>query len=279
MRGKSLDRLIGRSPLIVALQKEMEQAACSDTPILILGERGVEKEAVARRIHALSSRASMRFVSATCAGSRETLLESELFGQVKDGVIGADRDRPGKLETAHAGTVYLHGIGEMPLRVQGQLVRFLETGRLTRVGVADARQVDVRLMAATGRDLGQMVTQGTFREDLYRSVSRLRILVPPLRDRPEDIPLLTDYFLPLLAAVHRSRVTGVAPDAMDALIQYAWPGNVRELESLIERLVLTVQDRVIDVQDLPAVVRPQDGVTFRPRPERRRTSAGGLHAV
>jgi two-component system response regulator AtoC len=208
----------------------------------------------------------------------ETLLESELFGHVKGSFTGAYRDKPGKLETAHMGTIFLDEVGEMTLRMQGLLLRFLETGELQKVGAdGSGRIVNVRVIAATNRNLRDMITQGTFREDLFYRLNVIHIVVPPLRERREDVPLLVEQFLGQFAATNRSSITSIAPAAMKALIDYSWPGNVRELENVIERLVVTVQSPTIELEHLSSEIRVQGTVAFRPRRERRRTVADELY--
>jgi transcriptional regulator with PAS, ATPase and Fis domain len=272
-------RLIGSSPQMAELHAEIERVARSDAKVLIAGESGVGKEIVARTIHLSGPRANMMFAPVNCAGLPETLLESELFGHVKGSFTGAYRDKPGKLETAHMGTVFLDEIGEMTLRMQGLLLRFLETGEIQRVGAdGGARHVNVRVIGATHRNLREMIAQGAFREDLYYRLNVIQITVPPLRERRDDIPELVTHFLERFVPANRSPIVGVTPDAMKALVAYSWPGNVRELENLIERMVVSVPHERIDLADLPSEVRAQDNVAFRPRRERRRTIADDLYA-
>jgi len=278
-RNKQFVRLIGKSPQMQALQAEIDRVARSDAKVLITGESGVGKEIVSRSIHYGSPRANMTFAPVNCAGLPETLLESELFGHVKGSFTGAYRDKPGKLESAHMGTVFLDEIGEMTPRLQGLLLRFLETGEIQRVGAdGGARHVNVRVIGATHRNLRDMIAQGTFREDLYYRLNVIQINVPPLRERRDDIPELVTHFLNKFVTANRSPITTVSPDAMKALVAYSWPGNVRELENLIERMVVAVQHDTIELQDLPSEVRTQDNVAFRPRRERRRTVADDLYA-
>jgi transcriptional regulator with PAS, ATPase and Fis domain len=235
MQPKSHVQLIGRSAEIVALQQEVDRVARSDAKVLITGESGVGKEIVAQSIHSRGPRAGTTFAPVNCAGLPETLLESELFGHVKGSFTGAYRDKPGKLEAAHMGTAFLDEIGEMTLRMQGLLLRFLETGELQKVGAdGNGRRVNVRVIAATNRNLRDMITQGTFREDLFYRLNVIHIVVPPLRDRREDIPALVEHFLSHFTAVNHSPITGLTPEAMKALTEYSWPGNVRELENVIE---------------------------------------------
>jgi transcriptional regulator with PAS, ATPase and Fis domain len=276
-RMKQQIRLIGRSQPMAALQIELDRVARSDAKVLISGESGVGKEIVARIIHYNGPRAAMTFAPVNCAGLPEALLESELFGHVKGSFTGAYRDKPGKLESAHMGTVFLDEIGEMTLRMQGLLLRFLETGEIQRVGAdGGARHVNVRVIGATHRNLREMIAQGTFREDLFYRLNVIQINVPPLRERREDVPELVNHFLTKFVTANLSPITGVSAEAMNALSAYSWPGNVRELENLIERMVVAVQHDTIELHDLPFEVRTQD-VAFRPRRERRRTVADDLY--
>ncbi len=278
MRTKANVRLTGNGPAMTALREEVERVARSDAKVLITGESGAGKEIVAHAIHAGGPRAAMTFAPVNCAGLPETLLESELFGHVKGSFTGAYRDKAGKLETAHNGTVFLDEVGEMTLRMQGLLLRFLETGELQKVGAdGGGRHVNVRVIAATNRNLREMITQGTFREDLFYRLNVIHIVVPPLRERREDIPALVDGFLSRYTATHPTSLSGVTPEAMRALTEYAWPGNVRELENVIERLVVTAQHGTIDLDELPPDIRATDPVTFRPKRERRRTVADDLY--
>jgi transcriptional regulator with PAS, ATPase and Fis domain len=277
-RAKGNVQLHGQSSETVALQQEIERVARSDAKVLITGESGVGKEIVARNIHTRGPRAAHMFAPVNCAGLPETLLESELFGHVKGSFTGAYRDKPGKLETAHMGTIFLDEVGEMTLRMQGLLLRFLETGELQKVGAdGSGRIVNVRVIAATNRNLRDMITQGTFREDLFYRLNVIHIVVPPLRERREDIPLLAQQFLSQFASANRSPLGSIAPAAMKALYEYSWPGNVRELENVIERLVVTVQGPTIELDHLSSEIRVQGNVAFRPRRERRRTVADELY--
>jgi transcriptional regulator with PAS, ATPase and Fis domain len=278
MRARPRVDLIGRSAEIVALQEEIERVARSDAKVLITGESGVGKEIVARSIHTLSPRAAMPFAPVNCAGLPETLLESELFGHVKGSFTGAYRDKPGKLETAHTGTIFLDEVGEMTLRMQGLLLRFLETGELQKVGAdGGSRHVDVRVVAATNRNLRDLIAQGQFRDDLYYRLNVIHIIVPPLRDRRDDIPELVDHFLGRYTAANRSAITAVSPAALKALTAHSWPGNVRELENVIERLVVNAKGTQIEFDDLSPDVKAQDAISFKPRRERRRTVADDLY--
>jgi len=269
-------QLVGRSPVMMALQAEIQRVAQSEAKILITGESGVGKELVAMSIHAHSLRAERPFVTVNCAGLPETLLESELFGHVKGSFTGAYRDKPGMLEKADEGSIFLDEIGEMSLRMQGMLLRFLETGELQKIG-ADrvGRRVDVRVIAATNRSLPEMVAQGLFREDLYYRINVINIHVPPLRERREDIPLLVDHFFENMGRGNGSRPL-ITPEAYVALSEYPWPGNVRELANVIERMLVSGTGPEIGPDDVPIEIRTQRSISLRPKRERRRTVADEL---
>jgi transcriptional regulator with PAS, ATPase and Fis domain len=266
-------QLIGSSRAISELRAEIEQVARSDAKVLITGESGTGKEVVARVIHASSPRNHMPFVPVNCAGIPETLLESELFGHVRGSFTGAYRDKPGKLEMADHGTILLDEIGEMTQRMQGLLLRFLETGEIQKVGAeVVARVTDVRVVTATSRNLDDLIAQGQFREDLLYRINVIHIVVPPLRERRDDIPLLVDHFLkgyatrgngngnanggPGISNGSRNHVVkAIGPEAMAALVDYHWPGNVRQVENIVERIVVTCRREMAQVEDLPAEVR------------------------
>jgi two-component system response regulator AtoC len=278
MRGSRPNLLVGGSPAMAELKAEVERVARSDAKVLITGESGTGKELVAQAVHNGSARSERPFVAVNCAGLSETLLETELFGHVKGSFTGAYRDKLGKLELADTGTMFLDEIGEMTLRMQGLLLRFLETGELQKVG-ADrvVGRVDVRVIAATNRNLREMITIGTFREDLFYRLNVIHLTVPPLRERKEDITALTHHFLRIFTTNVASVAREISPEAMQALTEYHWPGNVRELENVIERLVVTGGDQVIQTEDLPIEIRVRQGVSLRPRKERRRTVADDLY--
>jgi two-component system response regulator AtoC len=270
--------LIGDSPAMIALKQEIERIAHSDAKVLITGESGTGKELVALGIHSGSPRASRPFVAVNCAGVPETLLESELFGHVKGSFTGAYRDTPGKLEVADQGSILLDEIGEMTLRMQGLLLRFLESGELQKVG-ADRMvgRVDVRIVAATNRNLREMIAQGTFREDLFYRLNVIHLLVPPLRERREDVAVLLDHFLSHFTRHNGHGPAHISPEALKLLTEYSWPGNVRELENVVERLVVNGRSHEICPEDLPIEIRTQRGFNLRPKKERRRTVADDLY--
>ena len=248
-------RLIGQSPAIQALEAEIDSASRSDAKVLITGETGVGKEVVSRLIHHRSARAAAGLVTLNCAGLPDSLLESELFGHVRGSFTGAYRDKPGLLEMAPNGTVFLDEVGEMSNRMQVVLLRFLESGEIQRVGADRSHtRVNVRLITATNRDLQQQINTGAFREDLYFRLNVIRFAIPPLRERVEDVPLLVNYYIHSFSQSHKVPVTEVMADAMDALMDYRWPGNIRELKNVVERIVLKTCCRPIKASDLPPEV-------------------------
>jgi transcriptional regulator with GAF, ATPase, and Fis domain len=277
MRRQGNGQLIGASAAIVELSQEIERIARSDAKVLITGESGVGKELVAHAIHQRSARAARTMVAVNCAGLPETLLESELFGHVKGSFTGAYRDKPGKLEVADGGVIFLDEVGEMSLRMQGLLLRFLETGELQKVGAdrTDTR-VDVRTVTATNRNLRDLVEQGQFREDLFYRLNVIHLVVPPLRERREDIPELSKHFLNQLGLPKRDVAKEFSPEALALMVAYEWPGNVRELQNMIERIITRSQGEIVVVEDLPHEVRARMPGT-PPVRERRRTIADHLY--
>ena len=247
--------MVGVSAAIRNVEEEIEHAARSDAKVLITGESGVGKEIVARLIHEQSGRSSGPLVTINCAGFPDSLLESELFGHVKGSFTDAHRDKRGWLEAAHGGTILMDEVGEMSLRMQALLLRFLETGEIQRVG-SDRRlpTLDVRVITATHRRLVDHIADKTFREDLYYRLNVVHIAVPPLRERREDIFLLLNHFLSTFAETHGMPVPEVKPEALQALTGYHWPGNVRELRNVAERLVLRCRNGFIDVETLPVEI-------------------------
>jgi transcriptional regulator with PAS, ATPase and Fis domain len=277
MRDSRRNLLVGDSPPMVDLRAEIGRVARSDAKVLVTGESGSGKELVAQAIHTESSRSDKAFVAVNCAGLPETLLESELFGHVRGSFTGAYRDKLGKLELADSGTMFLDEIGEMTLRMQGLLLRFLETGELQKVGADHgARRVNVRVVAATNKNLRDMIGQGMFREDLFYRLNVIHLSVPPLRERKQDIPELVLHFLgKFYTNGHGPRE--VTSDAMALLVVYPWPGNVRELQNVIERIAVNSGSEPIQPEDLPPEIRSRRDGMFRPKQERRRTVADDLY--
>lgn len=226
---------IGESPPIKQLKREIDTVAQSDLTVLITGETGVGKEVVARTVHSLSSRNHQPLVHVNCAALPESIAESELFGHKRGAFTGATKDRSGKFELANGGTLFLDEVGELPLTVQAKLLRALQSGEIQRVGADQNLSVDVRILAATNRDLGVEVREGRFRADLYHRLSVFPLLVPPLRDRGEDIALLAGHFLDEARVRMARAALRISPAAMEAIQAFQWPGNIRELEHVIMR--------------------------------------------
>jgi two-component system response regulator HydG len=248
--------LVGNSPAISALREEIAYASRCDAKVLITGESGVGKEIVARLIHAGSTRRHSPLVSVNCAALTETLLETELFGHVRGSFTGAYRDRQGVFERANGGTVFMDEIGETTPRMQGLLLRFLETGELQRVGSTERvpMRVNVRVVAATNRILLNSVADKTFREDLYYRLNVIHLQVPALRERREDIPELLDFFLADFSRHYAVECRKLCPVARQVLTDYAWPGNVRELKNVIERSIVRSRAELLEAHDLPTEV-------------------------
>ncbi len=248
------ETLVGDSPPIRKLREEIALAAPTNGRVLILGENGTGKELVARQIHSLSLRRDEPFIEVNCAAIPEDLIESELFGHVRGAFTGAVESKRGKFELADGGTLLLDEIGDMSLRTQSKVLRVLQEQTFEPVGGSASRQVDVRVIAATNKDLTQAIGRGEFREDLYFRLNVIPLNVPPLRERTEDIPALAAHFLRKFAKEYGRR-REIAPEAMEALVAYGWPGNVRELRNTLERMVIMTSGKVIRAEDLPAAVR------------------------
>ncbi|WP_295990046.1 sigma 54-interacting transcriptional regulator [Rugamonas sp.] len=255
----SEEGLVGRSAAFNQVLAALQRVAPSMLPVLLLGESGTGKELFARAVHETSKRSAGPFVVVDCSGLTETLFESELFGHEKGAFTGATSRKPGLVETAQGGTLFLDEIGDVPLAMQVKLLRLIESGTYRRVGSVDTQHADFRLVAATHKPLDQMMAQGTFRQDLYYRISAFPILLPPLRERAEDIALLVHSFLQRAADAGKPRLT-MAPNAMALLQQRAWPGNVRELRNVLERARLFADDGVIRIEHLPAAPMGQGAV-------------------
>lgn len=246
--------MVGASAAMRDLHDRIDRVARSDATVLLRGESGTGKELAARAIHQNSARASRPFVAINCAAITETLLESELFGHERGAFTGAAGLKHGKLELAEGGTVLLDEIGELPLSLQAKLLRVLQEREFERVGGTRRLRVDFRLVAATNRDLEEAIKTGRFREDLYYRTAVITLNIPPLRDRPDDIPLLASHFVRIHAKRARRTVTGFSPDALECLSRYEWPGNVRELDNAIEHAIVLGSSETILLEDLPAVL-------------------------
>jgi DNA-binding NtrC family response regulator len=248
---KTVPFLVGKSPQIEALKQTIEQIAPTDATVLILGETGTGKELVAKAIHHLSLRAEKRFMAINCGAFSEELLANELFGHEKEAFTGARGVKKGLLEVAGGGTVFLDEIGEMPQSMQVKLLRVLQEKTLMRVGGTSEIPVDLRVLAATNKDLKGEVERGNFRQDLYYRINVVSLEVPPLVERQDDIPLLVQHFLRKFAELQEKKVDKIAPGVMEALINYEFPGNIRELENIMERAVTLCKGAVIEMRHLP----------------------------
>jgi two-component system nitrogen regulation response regulator NtrX len=249
--------IVGESAAIRALREQIATAAPTTGRVLIHGENGSGKELVARAIHALSARREAPFVEVNCAAIPEELIESELFGHERGAFTGALARRRGKFETADSGTVFLDEIGDMSLKTQAKVLRALEEQAFERVGGRETLKVDVRVIAASNRDLPSLIAQGAFREDLFYRLNVIPIEVPPLRARKEDVPALVEHFIRVFCAENGKRLKTVAPAALTWFMTYEWPGNVRELRNMVERLVIMVPGDGIGPDDLPPPLRPK----------------------
>jgi two-component system response regulator PilR (NtrC family) len=250
--------IVGSSGPMLALYQLVETIAPTTTTVLITGESGTGKELVARAIHARSTRRDRPFVALNCGALPETLLDSELFGHMRGAFTGADTNKKGLIEVADKGTIFLDEIGEMSPMVQVKLLRFLQDRKFRRLGGTDEVDADIRVIAATNRDLVKMVADGTFREDLFYRINVIPVRLPPLRERPDDVPLLAEHFVAKYAAQMKKEITSLSPGALTCLRRYPWPGNVRELENAIERAVALERTPAILRESLPDQLRDHE---------------------
>jgi two-component system response regulator PilR (NtrC family) len=248
-----LERLIGKSAAMAKVFEVIRKIAPARTSVLLIGESGTGKELAARALHELSGRAENEFVAVNCGAIPESLIEAEFFGHVKGAFTGANTDRPGLFEAAHGGTIFLDEIGELPVPMQVKLLRVLQERKVKRVGGVQEKEVDVRVVAATNRDLEAEVEKGAFRQDLFYRLNVIQLRLPPLRERREDLSLLVDHFLRKFTAEHGRPLSGIDPEAMAALMSHSFPGNVRELENLIERAVTLAPGDRISADTLPTL--------------------------
>ena len=274
-RSRSGEIILGASPQIVELQSRLERVAPTTARILIRGETGTGKELVANTVHRLSGRAGKPFVKINCAAIPPHLIEDELFGHARGAFTDAKNPRAGLFEEADGGTLFLDEIGDMNLELQSRLLRVLEDGRVRRLGDTQDRQIDARVIAATNQDLEQMVAQQTFRQDLFFRLSTVPLIVPPLRERREDVPLLFSYYVEHFCAANQRRNLAIASEVYPILRAYAWPGNVRELKNVAEQLAIFGTDPITAAQ-LPTalrqqaaseetgIIRPEGGMRIRP---------------
>ncbi|MFN0167819.1 MAG: sigma-54-dependent transcriptional regulator [Bryobacteraceae bacterium] len=255
MNAFQFEGIVGRSPIMLDLYTRIRRVAPHFRTVLVAGPTGSGKELVARALHRLSPAARGNFVACNCSAIVETLMESELFGHVAGAFTGATKDKTGLFEQAHRGTLFLDEIGDMPLATQAKLLRVLQNQEFQKVGSPVTRQVDVRVVAATHRDLRAMAERGQFREDLYYRLSMMELLVPSLASRKEDLPLLERFFVERFASEYGKTIRGLTRRAQAVLAQYGWPGNVRELENVLGNACMMADSPIIDVRDLPTRVR------------------------
>jgi len=254
--------LIGNHPSMKKLWKEILKTASTNATVLIYGESGTGKELIARAIHNHSLRAKERFVQVNCAAIPEELIESELFGHEKGAFTGATERKEGKFELADGGTIFLDEIGDMSLKTQSKVLRVLEEGEVQKVGSNKISKVDVRVIAATNKDLKKEMEGGQFREDLYFRLNVVPLHSPPLREKKEDIPLLIDYFCQLYAEENNSKLKKFSPEAVEAMVNYQWKGNVRELKNVVERLLIMSEGDIIEKKDLPEQIKGDSYIYF-----------------
>ena len=257
-------QIIGNSPALEFVLAEVERVATTDSTVLVLGETGTGKELIARAIHNLSTRCGRPFIKLNCSAIPFDLLESELFGHEKGAFTGAIAQKIGRFEMAHTGTLFLDEIGDLPLALQPKLLRVLQEQEFERLGSGRTHRIDVRLVAATHRDLNQMVARNEFRSDLYYRLNVFPILLPPLRERRQDIPVLVTHFVKTFSQRMGKPIRQIPPETLEAFTSYSWPGNVRELQNLIERAVIRSNDGVLPnplpaVENNPVTLRPAQG--------------------
>lgn len=251
----SYNKIIGKSEPMTRLLEMVNQVADAQASVLVTGESGVGKELIGDALHNLSSRANGPFIKVSCASFAETLLEDELFGHEKGAFSGAISSRKGRFELAHKGTLFLDEIGEISPSIQVKLLRVLQERQFERLGGEKTIEVDVRLVAATNRDLAKEVKEGRFREDLYYRLNVIHLTVPPLRERKDDIPLLMSHFLELYTKINNRNIDGFSNRAKAAMLNYDWPGNIRELGNCVESAVVLTTSNIIELEDLPSIVR------------------------
>ncbi|MDD2319382.1 MAG: sigma-54 dependent transcriptional regulator [Geobacteraceae bacterium] len=273
IKNRSRIKMIGESPKMLALFELIEKVADSDSTVLIQGESGTGKELVAQSIHELSTRRNKNFIPVNCGAIPDELLESELFGHMKGSFTGAVANRIGRFEMADRGTLFLDEIGDMKTSLQVKLLRVLQNRELEPVGASRSKKIDTRIIAATNQNLEKLVEEKLFREDLYYRLSVIPVIIPPLRERKEDIPLLIENFIEKFNRDNRRSVQGFDQEAMAALVAFEWPGNIRELENLVERMVILKGTGTVTLQELPDKYR---GNAAKPRLETVPLPHGGI---
>jgi DNA-binding NtrC family response regulator len=272
VRSHSFDGIVGRSPAMRVVFKTIHLVSETDVDVLIVGETGTGKELVARSIHDRSPRNKGPFVAVDCGAIPENLLESELFGYEKGAFTGADSRSIGLLELANKGTFFLDEVGEMPVRLQAKLLRSLQERKIRRLGGREEIELEVRVIAATSRDLAAEIREQRFRDDLYYRINVARIELPPLRARMEDVPLLVSHFISMYSQQMEKGTMEIDPEVTDVFCRYSWPGNIRELQNVLKRALAMTRHQILTLEDLPVEIAVQGG-------ERRRTDRGGFFQV
>jgi transcriptional regulator with PAS, ATPase and Fis domain len=260
--------MVGKDPAIQKIFEIVPVVAASDATILIEGPTGTGKDILAKVIHSASPRANRRLVKVNCAALPDNLLESEMFGYVKGAFTGAEKDKPGRFQEADGGTIFLDEIGDLPLELQAKLLRVLEDKEFYPLGSRQTTKVDVRILSATNQNLGRLVQEKRFREDLFYRLNVMRLELPPLKARKADIPLLISHILKRLRTTRDTRVDKIANDAMEVLLNYDYPGNVRELENILEHALIVCRDKVIEPSHLPLALQGSRAAPL-PAPEKR----------
>ncbi len=253
-------QMVGQSPAMKKIFHQIETVAPTDAKVLITGETGTGKELVARAIHLRSPRATRPYIKVNCAAIPETLIETTFFGHRKGSFTGALRDQPGKFEEADGGTIFLDEIGELPLTAQAKLLTVLQEGEIEKIGEHYPLKVDVRVIAATNKNLTEMVANGKFRADLFHRLNIIHIHLPPLRERLEDIPILTEYFLKQLSEAYNKSIQGVAPAALQLMMQYHWPGNIRMLRHVLEKAVIFTRGPILTAEEIALALESFDSM-------------------
>jgi two-component system response regulator AtoC len=263
----NFSNIIAKSKAMQSVFDLIKKVADYKTTVLITGESGTGKELIARAIHFNGPRHNNALVSINCGGIPETLLESELFGYKKGAFTDAKQDKMGRFEEAHNGTIFLDEIGELPLSLQIKILRALQEEEITPLGSTGIKKVDVRVIAATAKDLGEEIKKGNFREDLFYRINVVNIYLPPLRERVEDIPLLTEHFVGIYNEKLKKTITGISSEVMEQFMTYPWPGNVRELENIIERAILLAPGNTLEMPDLPSTLKGDQNTSSQLAPE------------
>ncbi len=255
-------RMVGQSSAMKKIFNQIDFVAPTDSTVLITGETGVGKELIARAVQLKSKRSTKPFIRINCAAIPETLIESTFFGHKKGSFTGAVKDQPGKFELADGGTIFLDEIGELPVQAQAKLLNVLQDGEIETIGATESKKVDVRVIAATNKDLNALMAEKKFREDLFHRLNVFHIHVPPLRERIKDIPLLVDHYLKFYAEEYNKKILGISPEGLNILLEYDWPGNVRTLKNILSRAVMFARSNIISSEEISLALEMDDHKTW-----------------